>query len=67
MPGDYLQKLWVDWMNGELTPVSGKSMKEYEDEYCPLSVHSAEYYRFQNNALKAKGRKKKKGKRKCGK
>ncbi|MCR5224633.1 MAG: hypothetical protein K6C34_00960 [Alphaproteobacteria bacterium] len=64
MPGDYLQKLWVDWMNGELPPVSGKSMKEYEDEYCPLLLHNVDYYRRQNAALKAKGRKKKKGKRK---
>ena len=66
MQGDYLQKFWVDWMEGKLSPVTGKTITQYEDEYCPLLVHSADYYRLQNAALKEKGRKKKKGKRKCG-
>lgn len=51
-------------MKGELPPVSGKSMKQYEDEYCPLLLHSVDYYRLQNAALKAKGRKKKRRKKK---
>lgn len=59
MSNDYLQEMWVAWMKGELPPVSGKSMKQYEDEYCPLLLHSVDYYRRQNAALKAKGRKKK--------
>lgn len=63
MPNDHLQEMWVAWMKGELPPVSGKLMRQYEDEYCPLLLHSVDYYRRQNAALKAKGRKKKKGKK----
>ena len=64
MPNDILQELWVAWMKGELPPVSGMTIKEYEDKYFPLSLHSADYYRRQNAALKAEGKKKKKGKKK---
>lgn len=64
MPNDIYQELWVAWMKGELSPVSGKSIKQYEDEYCPLLSHNVDYYRRQNAALKAKGRKKKKGRKK---
>ena len=63
MSKDILQELWVAWMKGELPPVSGMTIKEYEDKYFPLSLHSADYYRRQNAALKAEG-KKKKGKKK---
>ena len=67
MTQDILQELWVAWMKGELPPVSAKTIKEYEDKYFPLSLHSADYYRHQNAALKAEGKKNKKGKKKNGK